>query len=107
MGKNTVKIASGFVFFAKAPGKVAFSPRKGESSNYYLQLRAVKLGKCRSFRRLCTHLLNFLFDDACVCVCNEQCFMKSVLGPDVEKAKIIGVLLQAPRGFIHIAKIGG
>lgn len=52
-------------------------------------------------------MLNFLFDDACVCVCNEQCFMKSVLGPDVEKAKIIGVLLQAPRGFIHIAKIGG
>ena len=28
-------------------------------------------------------------------------------GPDVEKAKIIGALLQAPRGFTHIAKIGG
>lgn len=33
--------------------------------------------------------------------------MKSVLGPDLEKAKIIGALLQAPRGFTHIAQIGG
>ena len=67
----SVKIALGFVFFAKAPGKVAFSPQAERRVFQLLSwgCELLNFGGCRSFRRLCTHLLNFLFDDACVCVC--------------------------------------
>lgn len=66
----------GVCVFRKSPWKSCLSPPTGKESlpTIIFSCELLNFGGCRSFRRLCTHLLNFLFDDA-----SFVCVMSNVL----------------------------